>query len=287
MNLRTARLVIALDAKRVAQTPKAFVNWPTVLKDLAAEKLGRGPEELHFQTRGGLKINTPNRPGARVPIYEIFAEDCYRLNWFVGGLADHAFNVVDIGGHVGTFACRLAQLFPQATIHSFEPSATTAEFYRRNVEQNGFGGRVIVAQKAVAREEGIAIFDDNGAGSGTNGLVKDGSRLVDVDYNHASGRTVEVATVGFDAVMADFDGPVEVVKIDCEGAEYDLIYGSKPETWDPVRRLVLEYHEVDDNSWDELKAYFAARGLNVVRHEPVNDRLGTAWLSRDPLGPDH
>src|SRR5882757_5769220 len=102
MNLHTARLVIALDAKRVAQTPKAFVNWPTVLKDLAAEKLGRGPAELHFQTRGGLKINTPNRPGARVPIYEIFAEDCYRLDWFLGGLGGRPLNVVDIGGHVGT-----------------------------------------------------------------------------------------------------------------------------------------------------------------------------------------
>jgi hypothetical protein len=47
-----------------------------------------------------------------------------------------------------------------------------------------------------------------------------------------------------------------------------------------VQRLVLEYHEVEGERWSELRDWFAAAGLNVIRSEPVHPELGTAWLSR-------
>jgi FkbM family methyltransferase len=283
MSLYARRMMLTRDARRVRQTPGAFANWPKVLRDLAAEKVGRGPDSLHFETRAGIKIDTPNRPGARVPIYEIFAEDCYHLDWFVGELRDGPMNVLDIGGHVGTFACQVASTYPQASVWSFEPSATTAGFLRRNVEQNGFVGRIHVAQQAVSRGAGVAVFDDNGEGSGHNGLVSGEQRLVDQDFNHGSGRTVEVVTTGLDEVVAEMGGKVDIVKVDCEGAEYDMVYGSKRETWASVQRLVIEHHNVPGQSWDDLRGWFAEVGLNVVLHEPVSPGLGTAWLSRTPL----
>jgi FkbM family methyltransferase len=288
MSLYARRMILKRDSRRVRQTPGAFSNWPTVLRDLALEKLGRGPEVLHFETRTGLRIDTPNHPGARVPIYEIFAEDCYELQWFVGALGAAPMNVLDIGGHVGTFSCQLASVYPKSEIWTFEPSATTADFLRRNVEQNGFGSRIHVAQRAISREEGVATFDDNGAGSGHNGLVSGKRRLVEEEFNHGSGRTVEVATSGLDDVFAQMGGKVDLIKIDCEGAEYDMIYGSDQKNWSSVQRLVLEYHHVEGQSWDELRAWFAAVGLSVMKDEPVSPGLGTAWLSREALpAPEH
>ena len=35
-----------------------------------------------------------------------------------------------------------------------------------------------------------------------------------------------------------------LVKLDCEGGEYQLAYASKPESWDDVERVVLEYHDI-------------------------------------------
>ncbi|PZS29897.1 MAG: hypothetical protein DLM58_14730 [Pseudonocardiales bacterium] len=264
--------------RRITQTPRTFSNWLPVLVDMARERVGRGSPTLTFSTRSGLRIDCPNRPGARVPIYEIFAEDCYRLDWFLGPLRQRPVQVIDIGGHVGTFSCRLAQLHPGASIMAFEPSPTSAQFLRRNVEQNGFGERVTVFEQALAATSGFAVFDDNGAGSGLNGLVSAG---------HASGAgtATKVETVAFDDAVATAPAPVTVVKIDCEGGEYDLVLGSSPTSWSTVQRVVIEYHPVDGHTWLELRDWFERCGLHVSAEKSSNG-YGCVWLSRETLAPE-
>ena len=221
----------------------------------------------------GLRVDTPNRPGARVPVYEIFAEDCYRFEWFLGPLLHRPIQVIDIGGHVGTFSCRLTQLNPQASVLTFEPSATTAGFLRRNVEQNGVADRVTIVEQALAATTGFAVFDDNGAGSGLNGLAAAG---------HSSAAATRVETVSFDDAVTHAPAPVDVVKIDCEGGEFDLVLNSSPQSWASVQRVVIEHHPVPGHAWPELRDWFAAVGL-VEQDEDAFGQHGCAWLSRDPL----
>lgn len=263
---------------RIAQTPRTFSNWAEVLSDMARERVGHGPETLSFAARTGLRIDCPNVPGARVPIYELFAEDTYQLNWFLGPLLERPIQVIDIGAHIGTFACLLAHVHTRATIRCFEPSPTTAGFLRHNVEQNGLSSRISVFECAIAAETGHAVFDDNDGGSGTNALVGAGRAV-------ASGTATQVETVAFDEAVASTSVPIDFVKMDCEGGEYDLTYGSSRDSWATVQRLVLEYHEVEGQSWDELRDWYEGIGLQVVRHEPVSHGLGTAWLSRGPIEP--
>jgi FkbM family methyltransferase len=262
-------------ARRVVQTPRTFRNWWQVMRDMALGRRGRGPESLTFLTRSGMDISTPNVPGARVPVYEIFAEDCYRLEWLLGPLLDRPIQVVDIGGHVGTFACRLAQLHPKATIVSCEPSDTTAGYLRRNAAQNGVADRVSVLEKAVAATTGTAVFHDNGGGSGLNGLAAAG---------HTAGPATEVPTVAFDELVASLPAPVDFVKIDCEGGEYDLVLGSSPASWESVQRIVIEFHPVDGHGWPELRDFFAAVGL-TEQAKTTFEGYGCVCLSREPLAP--
>jgi FkbM family methyltransferase len=263
--------------RRIVQTPRAFSNWPSILSEMSRRRAG-GPASLTFVTRKGQQISCPNVPGARVPVYEVFAEGCYSLPWFLGPLLEREIGVVDIGAHVGAFACDLARLNPLAQIRCFEPSAATSAFTRQNVEQNGLGGRVTVDDRAVAAQVGWAEFEDNGAGSALNGLAQDGTPA-------RAGSSTRVETTSFDLAVVGASPVVSVVKIDCEGGEYDLVLGSTPASWDPVERVVLEYHPVAGHSWSELRDWFAERGLAVVRHEPASPGQGTAWLSRAPLTP--
>ena len=269
----------AHDARRVLQTPGTFTNWPEVLRDLAAERVGRGAAELTFRTRDGLVVSCPNVPGARLPIYEQYADDCYRLDWFLGTLAHQPLTVVDIGAHIGAFALNIARRHPGTRVHCYEPSARSAEYLRRNAAANALGTRITVHEAAVADRQGTALFDDNADASVHNGLVRDDRRLVDGADAPGSRRSVEVATTTFDAAVAAVGGP-DVVKLDCEGGEYDLVPASRPESWRTVRRIVIEHHPVPGRSWDALREWFAAAGLHVVADETTGPGLGTAWLAR-------
>ena len=118
-------------------------------------------------------------------------------------------------------------------------------------------------------ERGTLEFADNVHGSALNGLTAP-----------EGAATVQVEAITFADAVAASGGRVDVVKIDTEGAEYDIVLGSKPADWDGVRRVVLEYHDVPGHGWAELEAFFAEAGLETVRHEPATAAHGTAWLRR-------
>jgi len=268
------------EARRVAQTRRTFANWPTLLRELVGEKVRRGGHELTFRTRSGVQLSCPNVPGARLPMYEQFADDCYDVAWVLGARLAHPLQVLDVGSHVGAFATNLATTRDDVRVECYEPSPDTARYLQRNVDQNGLSGRIRVHESAMAGTEGTALLDDNSGGSVHNGLVKADHRLVDGDDALGARATVAVATTTFDKAVADAPAPFDVVKMDCEGGEYELVYASSPANWASVRRVVMEYHPVEGETWDELRAWLEGVGLRVVRQESDSPGLGTAWLER-------
>jgi FkbM family methyltransferase len=257
-----------LAARRVRQT-LGFPNGPRILFDLASSKAPWGREDLVFELRDGGRIHCPNRPGARVPVYEVFSEDAYRLDALVADLPADLV-ALDIGGHIGCFSVALARRVPGASVHAYEASPSTAQWLQRNFSANGLAGRVVAHQTAISGSRGTLQFADNAGGSSLNGLTAPTGSTVDV--------SVQAITVD-DAITAA-GGRVDLVKIDTEGAEYDMLAATTPATWAGVQRVVMEYHDVPGHSWDELEKLFADAGLHVVHHEPISDRQGTAWLAR-------
>jgi FkbM family methyltransferase len=268
------------EARRVAQTQRTFANWPTLLCGLVGEKVGRGGDALTFMTRTGVQMTCPNVPGARLPMYEQFADDCYDVAWVLGSRLDHPLQVLDVGSHVGAFATYLATTRDDVRVECYEPSPDTAKYLQRNVDQNALSGRIRLYEQAMAGTEGTALLDDNSGGSVHNGLVKEDHRLVDGDDALAARATISVTTTTFDKAVADAPTPFDVVKMDCEGGEYELVYASSPANWASVQRVVMEYHPVEGETWDKLRAWFEGVGLNVVRHKSDSPGLGTAWLER-------
>ncbi|WP_082582268.1 FkbM family methyltransferase [Aeromicrobium sp. Root236] len=257
---------ITLAARRVRQTLVDFDNGTAVLTAIARHK-----PELVFEVDDDLTVICPNVAGARVPVYEVFAEDAYRLDWFTGDLPADV-SAVDIGGHIGCFSMAFARLHPQGRVQTFEASPTTYGFLSRNITGNGFAERVTVNNTAVSSKVGTLQFADNAGGSGLNGITAPAGSTV-----------IEIPCTTVAAAFAQAGDRVDVVKIDTEGAEYDIVLGSEPADWAGVQRVVMEYHPVDGHSWEELEEFFAKAGLTVVRQEPLTPRLGTVWLSRTAL----
>src|SRR4051812_9028786 len=203
-----------LPLRRVVQTLTAFENGPQVLWDVASGRTPFAREALTFKMHDGTVMRCPNVPGARVPVYELFAEDAYRFDELAGGLRP-GFTALDIGGQIGCFSVSLAKRFPSARVFTFEASPSTAEWLRGNVELNHLTDRVTVTAQAVSDHAGTLEFADNGRGSGLNGLTAPtGSGII------------SIPCVRFADAVAPAGGDVDLVKIDTEGAEYAIVLAS-------------------------------------------------------------
>lgn len=249
------------NVRRVRQTVGTFDHGWSLLGRIARGK------DLTFEI-DGLAIAVPNVAGARLPVYEVFADDTYRLAETLDGLGESP-KVLDLGAHIGCFSLGVLRQTPGAQIHAYEPSPATASWLSRNVESNR-PGSVTVHQEAVGDVAGTLTVVDNGEVSVHNGML------------HAAdgGPTVDVPMVPFAVALERLGGTVDLVKMDIEGAEYALTAGSDPAIWQGVSRVVMEYHALPGHSWDELATFFASVGLHPVRVEPDTPHQGLAWLAR-------
>ena len=253
--------------RRVGQTLSGFSNGRSVLAQLVGRR-----DELVFEVGDSLSVTCPNIAGARVPVYEVFVEDAYKLDWFTRDLVGDDVQALDIGGHIGCFSLAFASMHPDARVQTYEASPSTVTFARRNIDANGMSDRVTIENVAVSDSNGTLAFADNGGGSGLNGVTAPSGTAV-----------IDVPCITFADAVYRAGGQVDVVKIDTEGAEYAIVLGSEPTDWKDVQRVVVEYHEVPGRSWAELQQFFDEAGLFPVYQEPVRDELGTVWLSRTPL----
>jgi FkbM family methyltransferase len=249
-----------LAVRRVGQTLRAFDNGFQLLGDLA------GPGEVvEFRLRGGHgTIACPNDSSARVPVYEVFVEDAYRIGELVAGLPDDLV-AVEFGAYIGCFSVALALARPHARVHAWEASPSATHWLRRNLELNAIGDRVVPHTQAIGDHRGTVDFSADAHGVAMNGCPADTT-------------TVEVPCVTVADAFAAAGGRVDLVKIDTEGAEYSLVLDSAPSTWSGVRRVVLEYHDVPGHSFAELTRFFASAGLRVHDVVEATPRQGTAWL---------
>lgn len=255
---------------RVDQTRTSFENPWRVLAATARGNL-LPDRDVRFDI-GGATVVAPARRGALFPVYEVFAEDAYRLDSVTVGLRPDA-TVVDIGAHVGAFSVAVAQALPQAQVWAYEASPSTARYLEETVRASGLSGRVHACAEALAAEPGHVMLHDVGVGSPLSSTTM-----------RADAPAVAVPAVTLAEAFERAGGSVDLVKIDAEGIEYDLLLRSDPELWSSVSRVVLEYHEVEGQSPDEIVARLAGYGLELVDQETMlgNPREGLMWFSRSP-----
>ena len=135
--------------------------------------------------------------------------------------------VVDIGGNVGAFAI-LAARAGAARVHAYEPDPRNRAVLERNVAANRVGNVVRVHAQAVADGPGRAAIAGEGGGS----------HVIPTELGGAD----EVDVIGIDDVLetAAVDGPIALLKLDAEGAEYPILLNVT--RLDLVEELVMEWH---------------------------------------------
>jgi len=198
-----------------------------------------------------IRLHYPPEYGAKCDFIGCCVLNVYGLNERLSDLK----SILDIGANVGFFCIAARSRYPGATIHAYEPNPRTLPFLQSNVEQLG-----------------ITIFPEAvGAGAGHVSVIDTG------DCNGA--RTVEdrsgaILQVSLDRTIERIGGSVDLLKLDCEGAEWEMFRSAVP--WRHVRNVRMEYHLSDGQRVEDVKDALSNLGFQVI-HVEADGMMGTVW----------
>ena len=182
-------------------------------------------------TAGGIRVRVRRQTCDEDFVRHILIEHDYTPPGFEIGESDV---VVDVGGNIGTFALHAAQRAPRGKVLTFEPNSENYELLLRNVALNN-ATNVVPARAALSGKRGQLRLFTNRGGGGFHSVLQ--GRAPD----QADFETVDALSLRdvFD------DHRIErcaFLKLDCEGAEYDILENLPDEYFARIDKIVMEYH---------------------------------------------
>lgn len=239
-------LKIASTLMRGGATLSSVVLYP-----LRARMLG---SKRQIDLRNGLSITAPADEWLWWLFQEVWVNATYKPLGFSFAPGQV---IVDIGAHVGVFTLWAATACPEARVFAVEPTPATFEFLRRNIEANRLQN-VELLQCACGGADGHATLYARGAPSMNTLYTRD---LLGSSFRPL----VQTPVVALDTLFSRFGvSHCDFLKLDCEGAEYEILLCAKPETLRSIGRIALEYHVgLAGNQPRELVDFLRGHGFDV------------------------
>ena len=186
----------------------------------------------------------------------------------------NGWTVMDIGAAFGDFSIFAAYGNPQTVIYAFEPFPDSYALLIKNLAMNAIDN-VIAFQEAVwCRCGGLAL--DVSEGEPLKVVSKDADAVMEKDDTVI----IEALTLKH---FLDRQGleKVDLLKLDCEGAEYEILIEA-PSALSKIDRIIMEYHDLDaEKNHQRLISFLEGEGYTVV-HYPniVHDAIGYLYAER-------
>src|SRR5258708_28642659 len=197
---------------------------------------------------------------------EVFGEEIYRFP----SRSDDPL-ILDCGANIGLGLIYWKRLYPSARIVAFEPDPGVFESLVWNCNQRQLEG-VELVNKAVWSGLGEVSFLSEGADAGhvAFGSLRDATR------------TIQVPSV---RLFDYLDEPIELLKLDIEGAEIEVLRDCR-NNLDNVNHLFVEYHSFlgQEQHLDEIFSILKRNGFRIhikselVTATPFVDRLNYLGL---------
>lgn len=174
------------------------------------------PDKVRCAGRS-IELHHPDEVGIHNDFLTCFIRDEYGLCRQLPQLK----TIVDIGANIGLFSVAARARYPSVTIHAYEPNPRSVAYLQANTSELG----ITVYPEAVGSREGRVFIEDSS------------------DSNQArtsSSNNGNIVQVGLDTVVERMGGTVDLIKIDCERAEWSMFEQAAP--WQRIRNIRMEYH---------------------------------------------
>jgi FkbM family methyltransferase len=161
--------------------------------------------------------------------------------------------VIDIGGNIGTVSILLAKKYPFIKIYAFEPVYENWKNFKRNIKINNINN-IKLFNLAVAGNNCFAKIEYDYHINGCSSLIKDFFHQFQSKEIYIKRNTVK--TITLDDILLKFKiDKCKLLKIDCEGSEFEIFYNSK--LLNKIEYVTGETHSYDNkrNNRESLLKY--------------------------------
>lgn len=228
-------------ARIALKAPFMIRNWPYFFSSRFEH------EEGLLELRNGIKFLIRPDTSDRAGISEVALLDCY------SSVPKNGV-VVDVGANIGAFA--LTASLRAEVVYAIEPEQSNYDLLVRNIALNG--ARNVHPYR-------VALSDRNG----TSRITCEGMSS-SLHFQDASTPTEEVFTCTLEAFLREHHiDRVDYLKMDCEGAEWDIILSTPPTALARIRHIEMEFHNIGAETHPaQLEQHLAKAGLASKYSDP-------------------
>ncbi len=177
--------------------------------------------------------------------------------------------IVDIGAHIGTFTVYAAKLADRGRIFSFEPHPGNFQLLKKNCELNNIKNTQLFKYGVCGKRRKCRLFEDEKY-TGRHSLYAKSKKAIVI--NCVSLREI------FESCKIEF---CNFLKIDCEGAEYDILFNTPKKDFGRIDKIAVEYH---DFFFRRKKIYnlvnFLSKAGFAVKIRPISSYQGILYAKK-------
>lgn len=241
-------------------------NWPAVIALFLGIPVSR-PFVVRLRRGCRFKVRTP------MDVW-IIKETCLDRDYERDQvLIEEGWTVLDIGAGFGDFSICVAREHPGAIVYAFEPLPESLALLEENLNLNGIQN-VQRFPWAVGGQAGTLLL--------RTATGRSGQHTTTPSVGEGMGEAISVSSVTLDQIFAELGlGHCDFLKIDCEGAEYEILFHASEQTLRRIRHVAMEYHDgVTRYSHGDLIRLFEQNGFEVrTRPNPAHREIGFLFAS--------
>ena len=203
--------------------------------------------------------------------------DTFSLIWLIKEYDRHGFTIgkhdtiIDVGAHIGIFSLYASQFCTNGKIFCYEPSAENYRLLQDNLLQiqivNVFANNIAVSNSNDTVN--LYINPDNTAHS----IYDSTSKSI-----HVKSQTLQNIFDINNIQSCDY------LKLDCEGAEYEIIESLPDDYFRKIKQIYIEYHFGDTklDMLDSMIKKLERLSFSIIR-EPLEKGMGSIYAKNNNL----
>lgn len=243
---------------------RGFRNWPKLITLLVSSPR---TEPIVLRLNNGLAFHVRTLMDAWI-IKETCLDEQYEQ---ASTKLTDGWIVIDIGAGLGDFAISVAKKYPQSLVYAYEPFPESFTLLQENLKLNNIQN-VQAFPYAIGSEEGTLPL---------RCISKEPVQHTTTPSNQ-EGDFLQVPSITLEQIFSQLQLPFcHYLKMDCEGAEYDILFNTDIQIIQKIQHICLEYHNgTAEFSHTDLMAFFERCNFQVkITPNPVHADLGYLYAA--------